>query len=346
MPNTSKKQYRAAVVGLGGMGRKYVRAYEAMGQVAEIVACERREDRVEGFRKEHPDVPVYSDADEMLRNGKPDIVSVATNTPSNEALVLAAVEAGVPRIMCEKPMAHSLAAAQRMIDACERNGVRLAVDHSRRWAKPCIELRDLLANGTIGEVSLVVYTSGGAVFACIGTHILDFARMLTGRDFVSLVGRVDVPRRPNPRGPQFHDPGAHCLAYFDDGSRFLLDLSEDLSTPARLLIEGTMGRVTVEQSTGIWRVEARQGKDREEPVWVYSTPLSEVPFPQEPPDFFDALVGALEELLGDGPISSTGHDGYAALEAIVATHVSSDRGGSLIEMPIVGDDRDREFTFT
>ena len=289
---------------------------------------------------------VYSDADEMFRNEGPDIVSVATNTPSNEALVLAAVDAGVPRIMCEKPMAHSLAAAQRMIDACERRGVRLAVDHTRRWAERCIKLRDLLADGTIGDVSLIVYTSGGAVFGCIGTHILDFARMLMGCDFVSLVGRVDTPLRPNPRGPQFHDPGAHCLAYFDNGSRFLLDLSEDLSTPSRLLIEGTIGRVTVEQSAGIWRVEARQGKDRKEPVWAYGTPLSEIAFPQDPPDFFDALVSGLEELLGDGSISSTGRDGYAALEAIVATHVSSDRGGLPVKLPIGGDDRDREFMFT
>ena len=120
MPNT----FRAGVIGLGGMGRRHAETYQQTDGVTLAAACEARPDAADAFRGENPDVRVFADAHEMLEGEALDVLSIAANTPVFEEFALAAVEAGVSRIFCEKPMAHSLAAAQRMVDACEANGVR------------------------------------------------------------------------------------------------------------------------------------------------------------------------------------------------------------------------------
>jgi len=346
MNEKTNRSLRAGVIGLGGMGNNHCKAYGRIAEVELAAACDRDEERRREFAKENAAARVYSDAGEMLSAEKLDIVSIAANTPSNLALTRLAVEAGVKRIMCEKPMAHSVQAAREMISLCAANGVRLAIDHTRRWSERHRKLRDLIGSGIIGEVSTMICVSGGACFGCIATHYLDLARMLTGHEMVSVSGMVDDPLRPNPRGEQFFDPGACCLVRFDDGSRLFLDLGEKIGVLPKWEIYGTLGRISVEESAGKWTVEAREGADRERPPYHYSCPLKPADFPQGPWGTGKALETALRELSGDGPISSTGEDGCASLEAVVACHLSHERGGAAVALPLSGEDVKREFTFT
>jgi len=336
----------AAVIGLGGMGTRHADAYEEVEGVELVAASEVKAELAAAFGEKHPDVCVFADAHEMLRAVKPDVLSIAANTPVFEQLTLVAVDAGVRYILCEKPMAPSLAAARRMVDACDAAGVRLSIDHTRRFDARWRRLREVIASGVIGDVSVVMSNMSGALLGCMATHMFDAARMVAGGDYVALVGGLDAPPyRPNPRGDQYHDPGGHAFAYLSNGARVYIDHAQNIGTPARFEVLGTMGWAIVEQRGNSWRVEARQGDERGKNVWDTSarqTPVEFIVPPGSPPP----LGAALAELIGDGPLASTGEDGYAALECVVATHLSHERGGARVELPLSGEALDREFTFT
>ena len=182
----SKEYKSAAIIGLGGQGRSHNTAYMGLSNVKVIAACEVSEERLSAFIDENSDVRGYTDAKDLFENEDIDIVSIVTNTPSHRDLTVAAVKSGVQAVLCEKPMAHSPAAARQMIDICAEHNVRLAINHMRRWSPRYHKLREMLEDSLIGEVGNLIYVSGGALFACIATHIFDLMRMLTEREIISI----------------------------------------------------------------------------------------------------------------------------------------------------------------
>jgi len=342
----SKRCQHAAIIGLGGQGRAHNAAYAGLPNVKLVAICEINPERLSAFINENPDVRGYTDANALFKNEDIDILSIVTNTPSHSYLTIAAVEAGVRAVLCEKPMAHSLEAAKQMIDTCATHGVRLAINHMRRWSTRYNKLCEMLQNGLIGEIGNLIYISGGALFACIATHIFDLMRMLTRREIISVSAGFDAFRRPNPRGEQYYDPGGHALALFEGDTRAFIDLSENLGVPGWFDIHGSLGRIHIEEERGIWQIMVRQGTDREQPPWAARNTLQPIEFPDGGEDWTSVLRAGIVELLGDGKVTSSGEDGYAALEAIVAAHISHENGGVPVALPLTGDALLREFTFT
>jgi predicted dehydrogenase len=85
-----------------------------------------------------------------------DVQAVVITTPEylHAEQVSAAAAAG-KHVLCEKPLARSLAEADAMIDACARAGVRLLVGHSRRYTRRYQQIRAALDRGEIGAVRLI-----------------------------------------------------------------------------------------------------------------------------------------------------------------------------------------------
>ncbi len=86
---------------------------------------------------------------------RPDIQAVVVATPEylHAEQVCAAAAAG-KHVLCEKPIAPSLAEADRMIGACAAAGVQLLIGHSRRFTRRYMEIRAAVDRGEIGEVRL------------------------------------------------------------------------------------------------------------------------------------------------------------------------------------------------
>ena len=224
-----------------------------------------------------------------------------------------------------------------MIRACDEQGTRLAVSHTRRWFKSYQELRALIADGQIGKLSHFWLTCGGGLFAGNGAHIMDLARMLCGSEPTSVVGTIDKTGTPNPRGDQFQDPGAVALYWFDNGMRLVIDMFEDLGVPPRIEIVGSMGRILIEEAEERGEILARQGEDRNKPVSHYWLPLAPVAFQPVALNMVEMLADGLMELLGGGEISCTGEDGSASLEMLIAAHASSQNGSALTALPLSHD---------
>jgi predicted dehydrogenase len=108
---------------------------------------------------------------------------------------LAAAQAG-KHVVCEKPLCLNLAEADRMIDACQRAGVKLMYAEELCFTPKYVRLKKLIDEGALGSVHLVkqcekhdgphapwfwdVQRSGGGVTMDMGCHAVEFFRWLLG----------------------------------------------------------------------------------------------------------------------------------------------------------------------
>jgi UDP-N-acetyl-2-amino-2-deoxyglucuronate dehydrogenase len=97
------------------------------------------------------DVPAYTDMTEMMTTHRPDVVVVLTESGNHAKHVIALAQFGA-HIVVEKPMALTLADADRMIEACDAAGVMLFVIKQNRFNLPVVKLREALEGGRFGKL--------------------------------------------------------------------------------------------------------------------------------------------------------------------------------------------------
>jgi scyllo-inositol 2-dehydrogenase (NADP+) len=157
-------------------------------------------ERAERARAAHPGVAVLPDAGALFAEADShDLVVVAAPNRAHVPLGLAAVAAGL-HLVVDKPLAPSVADAQRLADLVIERGVVASVFHNRRWDGDFLTLRRLLAEGALGEmlrlesrfdrwrpeVDVNKWREGGGpedaggVLFDLGPHLIDQALELLG----------------------------------------------------------------------------------------------------------------------------------------------------------------------
>ena len=156
------------------MGRSHSRAYAAKPQTEVVAAADIDEEAARKLAEQFSIPALYTDYREMLAKEELDIVSVATWQGVRAEITVAAANAGVKGILGEKPMAASLGGADDMIEACDKNGVKLAIGHQRRFNPAYAEIRRLVADGAIGQPTLLYdRAKANAGLLNTSTHTID-----------------------------------------------------------------------------------------------------------------------------------------------------------------------------
>ncbi len=332
---------KAAIIGFGGMGQRHYKAYRQIG--VEVVAiCDWKKENIKNFLPDFPFEHSYDDYHELLRNEEVDIVSVVTNGPTHAEVTIAASNAGVKNILCEKPMGISLKSAQEIIDICSKNNTRLAVNHIKRQSADYKKLKELIKSGLIGELRHIYFSCGSTGLGNFAIHFFDIARYLTDSEPEWTVGFIDKTGTPNPRGAHFADPGGYGIIMFKNGVRFFLDSSEDTGVQYSFQLVGTYGRVIIDELNASWQIRARKEEDRGIPLTRYGTDMSPVPFDAEEYDIVKLTGNGLRELLEGDEISSKGIDGKKSLEMVLSFHISDAAGNSRIYFPVDEQYEDKE----
>ncbi len=145
------KRLRAGVIGLGILGRQHAEYLHAHARV-DLVAI--ADIRAEAAHQVAASLGVESFVDyrEMLQQHTLDLVVVATPDPLHREPTLAAIQAGVPHILQEKPLATTLADAEAIYEAVERSGARLFVNFANRASPLDQATRYVLREGLLGKV--------------------------------------------------------------------------------------------------------------------------------------------------------------------------------------------------
>lgn len=142
---------KAAVVGLGILGTQHVTFLADQPEVDVVGVADIRMEQAQEIGQ-GVDAAVYTDYHEMLKDLTPDIAVVATPDPLHKDPVMAAIEAGVPAIIQEKPMATSVADAEAMAEAAERAGTRIFINFSNRGSPLDRATYYVIRQGLLGDV--------------------------------------------------------------------------------------------------------------------------------------------------------------------------------------------------
>ena len=197
---------------------------------------------------------VYADYREMLEKEKPDIVSVCTSTRVRPTIVEDVARSGARAIWAEKPIAMTLAEADRMVAVCADHNVTLAVNCARRWNPHYTTARELIDVGEIGELLQVT-----AYYACNlshnGSHGIDALRYLAADGNVSwLFGELESDEAAFGE----EDPYGNGYLVFDNGVRAYFRSVPSGPIAAREFdVLGTEGRIRVLESALHWKLPWR-----------------------------------------------------------------------------------------
>lgn len=172
-------KYTAAIVGCGSIAHAHMEGYNAVDEVevvavADPVAAARRQ-----YMDEYGIEQEYATVEEMLDKARPDFVSVCTWHLLHPAPTIAAAQAGVKAVICEKPMAIGMEAADAMVEACQKSGTKLVISHQRRFTPGWGKAKELLEAGAIGQ-PLFVTNKVADGLTNWGTHSIDGSRFALG----------------------------------------------------------------------------------------------------------------------------------------------------------------------
>jgi predicted dehydrogenase len=240
-------------------------------------------------------------------------------------MVIAAAEAGVKAIHCEKPLAPSYAEALRMIQACEAHGAQLSFNHQRRFAAPFRAARDLLRAGAIGQLERLEGTCPN-LFDW-GTHWFDMFGFYNDESAASwVVGQVDWRGGSTVFGVPMEGQAISHFAYENGIQGLLLTGHGTGDRPGNRLV-GADGTIEVMLGAHAIRVRGKgDGQWREVPVAPDDGDTLGAVVARGVLDLIDALKTGREPEL-------SGRRALRATELIFATYQSSRRGGR-IDLPL------------
>jgi len=146
------KSLRVALVGCGRIAKRHseLLGLNQISRARLAAVCDIKPERAAAIGAAMK-VPHYADMHEMMGREDIDVVSVLTESGLHAEHVIALAPYR-KHIVVEKPMALSLADADRMIGACDRAGVKLFVVKQNRFNVPVVKLREALEAGRFGKV--------------------------------------------------------------------------------------------------------------------------------------------------------------------------------------------------
>ncbi len=191
------RHLRVGVIGLG-IGRGHLKSYQENPLVKEVVIADLDPERLAAVGDEYKIAKRYTDPLKMLAKEKLDAVSVATPNKFHAPLTIAAIEAGC-HVLCEKPMAMSVAEAEAMQAAADKAGKKLAINFSYRFSPMSYALKQQVDAGVVGNIYFgrTVWhrrrgmpkfggwfgnkdLAGGGPLIDLGVHRIDLALWLMG----------------------------------------------------------------------------------------------------------------------------------------------------------------------
>jgi len=143
------------VIGCGGIACAHLPAQRSLDEMTTVAVCDVNEQAARQRAREFGIATVYHDYHHMLADRNVDAVSILLPHHLHRDCAVAAARAG-KHILCEKPMAVSLAQTDEMIAAAEQAGVVLMIAQVLRFRPVNLKARELIRDGALGQVKNVI----------------------------------------------------------------------------------------------------------------------------------------------------------------------------------------------
>ena len=155
----NKKQLRIGLIGGGFMGRTHTNAYKRVGdffpelqhRVVLKAVCTRSPEKVKAFAEQWGYESFETDWKAIIARDDIDAVDICTPNNMHAEIAIAAAEAG-KMILCEKPLARTLAEAKQMVEAIEKSGVANTVWYNYRRIPAVTLAKQIIDSGKLGRI--------------------------------------------------------------------------------------------------------------------------------------------------------------------------------------------------
>lgn len=210
----SDRRLRAGLIGLGAMGRNHARVLSGLDGVELVGIVDPAGDSTGTLS-----APVLPELGDLLNLGV-DYAVVACPTALHESIGLELAANGVSALI-EKPLAQSVEAATRLVQAFEAAGLVAGVGHIERYNPALQSLRTRLEAGELGEVFQVVTRRQGpfphriadvGVVMDLATHDIDLTSWVTSQEYTS------VSARTVSRSGRLHEDMVAVVGQLGDGT--------------------------------------------------------------------------------------------------------------------------------
>lgn len=141
---------RAAVIGLGSMGRNHARVYTEMDNIDLVAAADLNLGSISGF-SDKEGFHLYENYLEMLEREKLDLVSVAVPTRFHHQVGMEVIRRGI-HVLIEKPLASNREEGEELIELARTSGVILGVGHIERFNPVVQALKNHLNQRLLGRL--------------------------------------------------------------------------------------------------------------------------------------------------------------------------------------------------
>lgn len=274
-----KKDVGVALIGYAFMGRAHSNAWRQVTPFFSPrltprlkVICGRDDAKVTAAARAYGWDEAATDWREVVRRKDIDIVDVSTPGDSHAEIAIAAAKAG-KAVICEKPLANTVAEARRMLAAVEKAGVPHMICHNYRRVPAVMLAKHLIESGRIGQIRhfrgtylqdwiadpafpmvwrLDKSKAGSGALGDIGAHSIDLARFLVG-EIAEVSGHLETFIRTRPvagsrtkRGRVTVDDAALALMRFDGGAIGTMEatrMARGRKNQNRFEINGSLGSI-------------------------------------------------------------------------------------------------------
>ena len=188
---------RVAIIGCGGISETHIKALQTFPDVELVAGVDVNSRRLKTMEEKYGFTHLYTDWKKMLKEIKPDAVSICTPNGVHAAPTIDAANAGC-HVMVEKPMAMNPTECQKMIDGAKKNKKKLAVGFQYRYHPNTDFLSRAREDGQFGKVMFVKCQAlrrrgipnwgvfgqkklqGGGPMIDIGVHVIEMAHYVIG----------------------------------------------------------------------------------------------------------------------------------------------------------------------
>jgi predicted dehydrogenase len=334
---------RFAIFGTGFWSRFQLAGWRELAGVECVALYNRTRPKAEALAREFGVPAVYDDPEELLRNERLDFVDVISDVDTHSRFVHMAAARGLP-VICQKPMAPTYAAAERMVATCREAGVPFFVHENWRWQTPIRQLKRLLDGGQIGRPfrARIDMVSGFPVFANqpflreleqfvltdMGSHVLDLARFLFGeaQRLYCQTRRVHTDIKGEDVATVMLDMGgATVICEMGYAENFL---ERERFPETLIFIEGERG--SIELAPDYWlRVTTADGTHARRypsPRYAWADPAYDLIHASIVPCNAN-ILGALR---GEAPAETTGEDNLRTVRLVFAAYESAASGQAVV----------------
>ncbi len=154
------KPLKLGVIGVGVGAAEMLPPMERASYIELFAGADIDPDVRERFKSRYPNARVYASAEELVSD--PDVEAVWISTPNRFHAPMTVLAANHGKhVVVEKPMALDMKQAEEMVEACEKNGVKLVAGHTQSFQPHVRLMRQIVASGELGQlgaVNAIAYT--------------------------------------------------------------------------------------------------------------------------------------------------------------------------------------------